>query len=143
MVHGFLLGFGIIFLLFSLYLFARSFQFLIKADRAKATLVEFQKLEQEREDKQGEKEIYFTYEPVFRFQTKDGKEIIHHHIFSYTNPSYKKGDVISIAYDPKNPSNAKLLTHYTLFVLPVAFLATALILIVWGGGYFFVQQYLK
>ncbi|WP_158618011.1 DUF3592 domain-containing protein [Chitinophaga lutea] len=72
--------------------------------------------------------------PIFRFTTRSNEEYTFGHIVSTDPPAWDIGEKGTIIYDPANPSQAKLLTYFSVFSETIFCVAFALPLIVFGGG---------
>jgi hypothetical protein len=78
--------------------------------------------------------------PIFLFSTKEGEQITFPGFGATSPPAFKVGEVVKIIYDVKKPTNAKVLSYFGLFGLPIVLLAVALPMIVIGGGYFITNR---
>jgi hypothetical protein len=61
------------------------------------------------------------YCPVFQFMTKDGRTIRVASKIRSSSPSYHRGDMVTVFYDPKNPDNAVIKSFLNLYFLPMVF----------------------
>jgi hypothetical protein len=135
MVYSILLASGVILLAISLFKFGESLAFIRKSERAIGTVIELE----EREDGEGNR----SYKPIFKFKTSANQEITCLSPVSSSPPAWKIGEEAIIAYNPANPSQAKVLTYFGAFLWTIVFMAIAMPLIVVGGGYFVAQILLK
>ncbi len=116
---------------------------MLRTERSTGTVIKFEKSEEKREKDNGEEEVMEFYQPMIRFTTLSGEEIVFRDMFTYSDPKFKAGDKVRVIYDPAKPSKAKILSHYNIFLAFVIFMAVAVPLIILGGGYFFTQRYLQ
>lgn len=117
---------GGVLLVISLILFRNSLLFLRTSSRAAATVIEIEK----SSDSDGD-----SYTPIFRFYTAMNQEMTYRPSFSSNPPGWEIGEETTIAYDPDDPVNARLLTYWGTFVGPIVLLAASLPFIVIGLGY--------
>jgi hypothetical protein len=125
---------GIIILVISLFLLKEALGFLRTTERAVGTVIKLEKIN----NSDGH-----TFKPVFKFKTSLNQDIIYSHIASSNPPAWSVGEEATIAYNPNNPSSAKLLTYFGIFGFAIVLMAIAMPLIVIGGGYHIAQFYLK
>jgi hypothetical protein len=95
-------------------------------------------LNQKRDGTDGE-----TYKPIFKFKTSTNQEVIYRHISSSSPANWYVGEEATIAYDPTNPTTARLLTYFGAFSWAIVLMAISMPLIVVGGGYYVAQTFLK
>lgn len=130
MTHLILLIAGLILLYFSVYTFRKSLNYLKAAGRATGTVIEL------KETRYFEDRDYkFDYQPVFSFKVEDGSEFTYIHSTSSSKPVFKVGETALIAYDRENPKDARLVSYYGMFLIPLLFALPAVLLIVIGGSY--------
>lgn len=134
MFYSITLTIGIVLLVISLFVFKASLTFIKESDRAIGTVIDLERIK----NKDGA-----TYKPIFKFKTKTNQEVIYRHFSSSSPPSWDIGEEATIAYDPNNPTTAKLLTYFGAFSWTIALMAISMPLIVIGGGYYVVQGFLK
>ncbi|WP_283842037.1 DUF3592 domain-containing protein [Bradyrhizobium sp. KB893862 SZCCT0404] len=72
----------------------------------------------------------FLY-PTFQFQTADGRPITFTSSSGSTSQPYAEGERVRIAYDPRRPEDARLLSFLTLWIAPILLCAAGLLL---AGG---------
>ena len=125
---------GIILLVISLFILKESLAFLRTSERAIGTVIELEKIDGSDGD---------TFKPIFKFKTSLNQEITYRHISSSNPPGWEVGEEAIIAYDPNNPSVARLLTYFGTFSWSIVLMAIAMPLIVIGGGYHLAQHFLK
>ena len=118
----------------SLFILRESLAFIRTSERAVGTVIELEKVAGSDGD---------TFKPIFKFKTALNQEIIYRHISSSNPPGWKIGEEVTIAYDPNNPSVARLLTYFGTFSYTIVLMAIAMPLIVIGGGYHLSQFVLK
>jgi Protein of unknown function (DUF3592) len=126
---------GLILLGASIYFLKNRLAFVQKAEKTNATLVEYA-LGRKKKGRQ-------TYIPIFKFKTLTNEEITYSDKSSSTRKPWAIGEEIKIAYDPTDPSNAKLLTYLDLFPVSIFLAAFAFPFIVIGAGYFWSQKYFR
>lgn len=115
--HFIPLAAGIICALFAVYTLVKTFAFLQTAARTTATVIEF---------KEGDD----TFAPVFRFFTKNNEEIRYTYPV-YTSPkSWSVGEEATVAYDPQQPAEVRLLTFWGTFNITTILFAAAAALMV-------------
>ena len=134
MVYNILLAVGCILLIISLYVLKGSISFFKKSEKTIGKVIEVERIS----GNDGA-----TYKPVFKFKTSLNKEVIFRYPFSSSPSSFNLDEEATIAYDPNNPDNAKVLTYFGSFGLAVILLAIAMPLIVIGGGYHLSQYFFK
>ncbi len=125
---------GIILIVFAIILLNRSLSFLRNSERTIATVIELERNNAFDGD---------TYNPIFKFKTSLGKEVIYKHFVSSSPATWYIGETATVVYDPGDPSDAKLLTYFGAFSWTIVLMAIAMPLIVIGGGYFLSQSFLK
>lgn len=124
---------GVVLLAFSLILFRSTFLLLRSGSRAVATVIALEKVS----DSDGD-----SYTPLFRFHTVSNEEVTYRPSFSSNPPGWSVGEETMIAYDPADPTEAKLLTYWGTFAGPIILLATALPFLVIGLGYHLTKPFL-
>lgn len=134
MLHNLFLALGIILLVISLVVLKKTFAFLKSSERATATVIELEKIE----DSEGT-----TYKPVFQFHTRANEEYLFRPNFSSSPAGWSIGEETTIAYNPKDPTDAKLLTYFGTFTWSIILMAIAMAFMVMGIGYYIAQPYLK
>jgi hypothetical protein len=72
----------------------------------------------------------FLY-PTFQFVTGDGRSMTFTSSSGSTAPPYSDGERVRIAYDPRRPEDARLLSFLTLWIAPVLLCGAGLLL---AGG---------
>ncbi|MEI9943253.1 MAG: DUF3592 domain-containing protein [Chitinophagaceae bacterium] len=128
------LAVGIILLIISLSILRKSLAFLRSSERAVGTVIELERIR----DSDGD-----TFKPIFKYKTISNQEFIYRPISSSNPPGWKIGEEATIAYDPNNPSVARLLTYFGTFSWTIILMAIAMPFIVVGGGYHLSQALLK
>lgn len=97
----------------ALYAYQNQKQFLSEAQSATGTVTA---LEYSRSRKGGG-----SYHPVVEFQTPDGQSYTFRSEVGSKPPAYEVGEEVEIRYNPRNPSDAKLLGFWNLWGLTVLF----------------------
>jgi len=59
--------------------------------------------------------------PIISFKTEDGKIMKFKESFGTRPPQYKKGDLVRVLYNPKNPSYAKINSFWSLWFVEILF----------------------
>jgi hypothetical protein len=72
----------------------------------------------------------FLY-PTFQFVTSDGRSVTFASSSGSTGQPYSDGERVRIAYDPRRPDDARLLSFLTLWIAPVLLCGAGLLL---SGG---------
>lgn len=134
MYYGLTLTIGITLLAIALFKFKESLDFIRKSERATATVIEVEKIN----DSDGA-----TYKPIFKFKTSTNQEVIYRQHYSSSPATWEVGEEATIAYAAANPNNAVLLTYFGAFIWTIVLMAISMPLIVIGGGYYLTQQFLK
>ena len=134
MWYSITLAVGIILLIISLRTLQQSLSFLRKSNRATGTVIEMERIS----DSDGS-----TYKPIFKFKAATGQEVIFKSSSSSNPPSWKVGEEATIAYDPNDPGEARLLTYFGAFSWTIVLMALAMPMLVIGGGFYLAQQFLK
>lgn len=134
MFYSITLTIGLILLVVSLFIFKESLEFIKRSERAIATVIELVAIK----DSDGT-----TYKPVFKFKSRHNQEIIYRHIVSSSPANWYVGEEATIAYEPGDPMEAKLLTYFGVFRWTIILMAISMPLIVIGGGYYVAQSFLK
>ena len=74
-----------------------------------------------------------TYEPLILYKTPDGKEYnFKSNFYSTDSAFYKKGDKISVCYNPQSPEEATLADEDE-YLMPLIFGGGLGLLMCWGG----------
>jgi hypothetical protein len=60
-----------------------------------------------------------THCPIIRFQTHQGETITARGSLCSSPPSYKKGEKVTVRYDPKDPPNISIDSFFELWFLPL------------------------
>jgi hypothetical protein len=132
MWYNITLAIGLFLFGLSLYIFKNAMSFVRKSERTEATVIDLERIPGSDGD---------TFKPVFTYKPNQGQTLEYRSMSSSRPPSWKLGEKAVIAYDPADPSSAKLLTYFGVFGPGIVLLALALPFIVVGGGYH-VSQYL-
>ncbi len=77
-----------------------------------------------------------SYTPIFTFQDLQGNKISFANPVSTSTVVWKKGEPVSIVYDPAVPSFAKVVSYWGLFRWTIILLTTAVPLLIISLGYF-------
>lgn len=101
---------GLALLIGAFFLYQNKKSFLEKAITVKGTVTE---LLPSRSDNST------TYKPVVAFTTKDGKQIEYTSSISSNPPSYHKGEIVEIFYDPADPYDATINGFASLWLAPL------------------------
>src|SRR5688572_4158516 len=116
---GYIFIIGLVLLTLGLGLLKTRIAFIKKGNRAIATVIEIKEYQGSEKDK--------TYSQVFKFTTCDDEEII----FEIRDSTSKKiratGDEVKVVYDGINPHKKILLTHFTVFAIPLLLVTLALL----------------
>ena len=134
MWYSITLAVGVALLIISLLTLKKSLAFLRNSNRAIGTVIELERIS----DSDGT-----TYKPVFKFNAATGPEVIYKQSSSSNPPGWDVGEEATIAYDPNNPNEARLLTYFGTFSWAIVLMALAMPMLVVGGGYYLAQQFLK
>lgn len=78
-----------------------------------------------------------SYKPVFTFLDGDGHPVSFENPVSSNPVVWKRGEEVSIIYDPTMPSNAKVVSYWGLFRVSVICTMIAAPFLVVSLGYFF------
>ncbi len=125
---------GLILLAISVFKLRESLTFLRTTERAVGTVIELVKINGSDGD---------SFMPIFKFKTSLNQEVVYSQNSSSNPPDWRIGEEVIIAYDPKNPTDARLLTYFGIFSWTIILMAVAMPLIVIGGGYHLSQVVLK
>lgn len=128
------LSIGILLLLVSLHFFSTSVNFLKTGNRTIATVDQL-----EKERSKGK----YTYRPIFKFTTVNGKEILYSYKVASSPPDWEVGEKVTIFYQIDDPENPMILTYFGAFGSAIISLIIAMTLLIIGGGYYLFQSYSK
>jgi hypothetical protein len=126
---------GVLILISSLFALRESLEFLRSSERAVATVMDLEHVQ----DSDGD----ITFKPIFKFTTNLNQEVIYRHHSSSKPASWQFGEQATIAYKASDPSDAKLMTYFGVFNWTVILMSIAMPMIVIGGGYHLSQVVLK
>jgi len=76
----------------------------------------------------------YVYRPEVIFQTLTGEEITFQSSTGANPPAYRKGESVSILYEPQNPQNARINDILSLWLGPIILGIVGLIFSVFGTG---------
>jgi hypothetical protein len=94
------------------------------------------KVVRKRDENQNET-IETLYCPKIRFRTSSGKEIVFLRESVETNPpSFKVGETLTVLYDPKNPSVARVKSWWDLWSSSFGFLLASVVYFAWPAAHF-------
>lgn len=128
------LAIGIALVLISIFLCRESLSFLKKSERTVGRVTELQKIY----DSDGN-----TYKAVFTFKTKENDEFTFRQNGSSNPSSFEVGEEVNIAYNPKNPWDARVLSYFGVFSWSIVLMAIGMAAIVVGGGYHLAMPLLR
>ena len=112
-------GFGFIWIAFGAFFFIDAKFFSSKAYKATGTVVELKKVRRLSTSSSGSTSHVTTYYPVVRYQTKNGKNVTFTSSSgSYPSP-YKRGDRVTLLYDPENPQKARIESFSSMWLAPI------------------------
>lgn len=119
-----LVGIGL--LITSIIIIRKRLAFIQECEKTTGTVIDIKK----ETDSDGT-----TYRPIFKFKTKNNRDIFLEYPFSSNPSSYSVGDEATIAYDRFDPAKAKVCNYFGMFGLAAVLMAVAMPFIVIGGGY--------
>ncbi|RYZ37044.1 MAG: DUF3592 domain-containing protein [Sphingobacteriales bacterium] len=134
MFYSISLGAGGLLLVISLFLLNRSISFIRNSEKAVATVIEMETIH----DSDGN-----TYKPIFQYKTSTGQEFIYRKSASSSPASWQTGEQTTIAYNPNDPGEARILTYFGSFGWSIVLMAIAMPFVVIGGGYFLTRTFLN
>ncbi len=135
MFYGISLSVGIILFVISLFLLKNTMDFLKQSEKVIGKVAALERVN----DSDGKD----SFKPIFKFTTSRKEEIFFTYNISSSPPDWMVGDEEMIAYDPNNPTSAKLLTYFGTFGWVIILMAIATPFIIAGAGYFAAQQFLR
>ena len=130
-------GFGFIWIAFGAFFFINTKFFSSKSYRAAGTVVELKEVQ--RSSTSTSKSSSISFYPVVRYETEGGKHVsFTSSSGSYPSP-YKRGDRVTVLYDPKNPQKARIMSFRSMWLAPVLcfgiggiMLLTGTVILMWG-----------
>lgn len=132
-------GFGFIWIVFGAFFFIDAKFFSSKAYKATGTVVELKKVRRLSTSSSGSKSHVTTYYPVVRYQTKEGKNVTVTSLSGSYPAPYKRGDHVTILYDPENPRRAKIESFSSMWLAPILgfgiggiLFVTGAVILMWG-----------
>ena len=126
-------GFGNIWIAFGVFFFIDAKLFSSESYSATGTVVELKKVRRLSNSTSRSTSHVTTYYPVVRYQTKNGKNVTFTSSSgSYPSP-YKRGDRVTILYDPENPKKARIKSFRSLWLAPILCFGIGGILILTGS----------
>ena len=120
------LGVGVLMVVGSIFMAARTRRFLASAQPAQAEVVALQhRLGTDRER---------AYYPVLRYRTQEGstREVVSN--VGSNPPRYKEGDSVAVLYDPAQPDSVRIHTAFNVWAFPLLLGAIGVVFLVVGGG---------
>lgn len=121
---GIFLFFGLAFLSISIYVGARTFAFLSRAEEVQGQVVELA-----RNEKRG------SYFPLVEFKTAAGRSITFRSSAGSSRPAYKVGESVPVVYDPREPLSAEIRSFPALWASTLGFGFFAVIFGAIGVGF--------
>ncbi|WP_421780334.1 DUF3592 domain-containing protein [Kiloniella litopenaei] len=109
----------------------KTYQFIDTAHSAQGTVIN---LIQSRSTSSSSTSNSYVYRPEVSFKTLTGDEIIFQSSTGSNPPAYKKGESVSILYEPENPQDAKINDTLSLWFSPVILGLVGLIFSAFGIG---------
>lgn len=125
---------GVIMVFIAVRMILNTLAFLDQSQRATATVIDFKIHESSDGD---------TYSPVFQFHTRDGQEVLCHYPINSSPRGWSIGDEATVAYDPGNPEEAKVLTFFATFGIAAVLLMIAAPMIALAACYFITARFLR
>lgn len=87
---------------------------------ATAVKTEGKVIDLERESSKDSKgNTSYTYYPQISFTTANNEDITFRGSSGSNPPSYSRGDIVEVLYDPKNPPNASINSFFSLWLGPI------------------------
>ncbi|MGX5820185.1 DUF3592 domain-containing protein [Chitinophaga lutea] len=107
--------------------------FLKNGERSLGTVVRIA----EREDDEGT-----LYSPVFEIPTRDRQVISYQERTASTSPRWRVGDQVTFVFEPGKPETVRFVSYWKIFWWPVCLLAAGVDMLIVGGGYFIVREWI-
>jgi hypothetical protein len=126
-------GFGFIWIAFGAFFFIDAKFFSSKAYKGTGTVVELKKVRRLSTSSSGSPSHVTTYYPVVRYQTKNGKNVTFTSSSGSYPAPYKRGDRVTILYDPENPRKARIKSFSSMWLAPILGFGIGGILFVTGS----------
>jgi hypothetical protein len=109
---------GLVLLCVGITLAASTASFLASAKRTDGTVVALTPRTDTSRSSDGHVRSHTNWYPTVRF-TVDGKSYSFHSSTGSNPPSYEKGETVPVAYDPDNPSDARIASFWAAFLAPL------------------------
>ncbi len=82
----------------------------------------------------------YTYKPVVRFITQNGKTIVFTSKTGSNPAAYAEGETVEVLYPPSSPEKAQLSDFLSLWMIPMIFGGIGLVFIILGGGLIIIPR---
>lgn len=109
------------FLLVAIIIAANSMSFLAGAERTDGIVVDLTERTSTNRDSDGHRRRRTTWYPTVEFTTTDGETVSFDESTGSNPPASDVGDEVPVAYDPDHPSDARVATFGSLYLLPLIF----------------------
>jgi hypothetical protein len=109
---------GTVLLTVSVALGASTVSFLVSADRTDGTVTDMVPYTTTKRDYSGMHNTTTLWRPVVEFRVDD-QEYTFQSSVGTSPPAHRVGDTVSVAYDPDDPSDARLASFGTVFLVPL------------------------
>ena len=132
-------GFGFIWIAFGAFFFIDAKFFSSKGYEATGTVVDLKKVRRLSTSSSGSTSHVTTYYPVVRYQTKEGKNVTFTSLSGSYPAPYKRGDRVTILYDPENLKRARIKSFSSMWLAPILgfgiggiLFVTGSVILMWG-----------
>jgi uncharacterized protein DUF3592 len=112
---------GVIFLGIAIVVAATTMSFQAKADRTGGTVTGMEARTSTHRDSDGHQRSSTAWYPTVRFTAADGRRYSFEGSTGSNPPIYHVGDHVAVAYDPAEPSDARIDTFGSTYLLPLIF----------------------
>lgn len=112
---------GVVFLIVGVAIGADTVSFLASAERTEGVVVELTERTSTSRDTDGHTRTSTTWYPTVEFSTGAGETVTFESSVGSDPPTHDVGEEVPVAYDPANPSDAKVATGLSLYLLPLIF----------------------
>ncbi|HEY7483835.1 MAG TPA: DUF3592 domain-containing protein [Streptosporangiaceae bacterium] len=114
-------GVGVLLLGIAIVLAAMTASFLARADRTDGTVTALTDKVSTSQDSSGYRRTRTSWYPTVEFTTPDGRRFSFRGSVGSNPPAYDVGERVLVAYDPGDPSDARIATFWSAYLIPLIF----------------------
>lgn len=115
-------------------------RFVATAEQTTGTVTGLEERTSTRRDADGHTRRRTVFVPVVRFTTTDGEAVEFRGSNGSDPPAHDVGDTVTVAYDPDDPSGARIVGFADLYLLPLIFGGVGLVLTAAGVSVLLVRR---